>query len=221
MNKTLAIVLSAAFFLSNLALVNPADASVDCKTVYGGGQTCESKGEIDITKTVVSITKGGLQTTQNNPTFQPEDQVTFKIVIKNTGDATFDSVEVKDTFPSYLSFVSGPGSFDANSKVLTFTETNLKAQESRQEMVTGKIAGSNGLSMNQGTICMTNQAIATANGQTDQSNAQFCVQKRITVLPAPKMVQTPPTGPEMLPLMGLIPAGLIGIFLRRKTNAKS
>lgn len=36
------------------------------------------------------------------------------------------------------------------------------------------------------------------------------------VLPSSPVKTTPATGPEMLPLIGLIPIGLTGVFLRKK-----
>ncbi len=38
------------------------------------------------------------------------------------------------------------------------------------------------------------------------------------VYPAPVMNQTPATGPEMLPLLGMIPTALAGFALRRKSK---
>jgi hypothetical protein len=52
----------------------------------------------------------------------------------------------------------------------------------------------------------------------------MCIQNNVLgattpqVLPAPKIVTTPPTGPEMLPLLGLIPGALGGLMLRKKSN---
>lgn len=42
----------------------------------------------------------------------------------------------------------------------------------------------------------------------------------LKVFPAPQAVTTPPTGPEAIPLIGLIPTGILGHFLRKKTGLK-
>ncbi|MCL5746958.1 MAG: hypothetical protein M1277_01605, partial [Patescibacteria group bacterium] len=41
----------------------------------------------------------------------------------------------------------------------------------------------------------------------------------LTVLPAPKIVATPSTGPEALPLLALLPTGFIGFLIRKKYTA--
>jgi hypothetical protein len=72
---------------------------------------------------------------------------------------------------------------------------------------------------------MVNQASATVGKEKSTDNSQFCVEKSVAttkgglpVYPAPAMSQTPATGPEMLPLLGLIPGALGGLILRRKAS---
>ena len=63
------------------------------------------------------------------------------------------------------------------------------------------------------------------NNQQSSDNSQFCIQKPVLgetkgglkVFPAPSVTTTPPTGPEMLPLIGLIPTGVLGFILRKKS----
>ena len=63
----------------------------------------------------------------NDPKYSPSSTAVFQITVTNTGSGTISKTTVKDTLPNYVTFVSGPGSFDANSKVLTFEVNNLDA----------------------------------------------------------------------------------------------
>ncbi|MBI4097739.1 MAG: DUF11 domain-containing protein [Candidatus Levybacteria bacterium] len=209
-------------FLTAIFLgVSSANASVTCENIYGGGQTCVSKGAIDIDKKVRNPKTGDFVDNLfvSESKHRAGDQVTFEIKVTNTGDATLSSVEVKDTIPQYTSFISGPGSFDANTKTLTYVLNDLKAKESRTDKLVVKVT-------NEGNFCVVNQSIASSEGMSDQDNSQFCIEKvtvtkgGLPVKPPPKIAETPPTGPEMLALIGLIPAGLAGILLRRQVKIK-
>ena len=71
-------------------------------------------------------------------------------------------------------------------------------------------------------MCLTNNVKGNDN-QSDVANdsSTFCIQKEamtpkvFTTIP-PKSI--PNTGPEMLPLLGLIPAGIAGFTLRKKSK---
>lgn len=212
MTKLFSIFLISAFvFLFSTGI---AFASVSCQPVYGGGQTCVTTGNIQVTKTV-----------QNPHTFAPGELVTFNISVTNTGGAIIQQVAIRDLFPPNSSiFVSGPGIFDANAKTLTFTTDNLAPNETRNFAIVAKVTDANQLQS--GRFCLLNQVTATANtGQMSQNNAQVCVEKPqgttkggFPVFPPPKVVATPSTGPELIPLVGLLPAGLFGWFLRKKSQ---
>jgi hypothetical protein len=73
--------------------------------------------------------------------------------------------------------------------------------------------------------CVVNQAKATSGKNSSSDISQVCIQNSVPttkgglpVYPAPNMSQTPATGPEMLPLLGLIPGALGGLILRRKAG---
>ena len=220
--------------LTILLFANVAQASVTCTPIYGGGETCISKGEIDIEKKVnhPDASKGGTENFVDNLSitdskFHAGDQITFKLTVTNTGDDTLNTVEVKDILPSYVTFVSGPGNFDPNTKTLTYTLKDLKAKESRTNDLVVKVVQEADLPVQNGDVCAVNQSFVQANGMSDQDNVTFCIEKKkmvtkggLPVKPAPVVTQAPPTGPEMAALFALIPAGLSGLILRRKTNFK-
>ena len=225
------ILISLMTGIMSLSLASSASASTSCQPIYGGGETCVQVGNISINKTVKNPTTGSFvdNLSVNDPKYSPASTVNFQITVTNTGNGNISSTTVKDTFPNYVTFVSGPGSFDSNSKVLTFTVENLAAGASQIFNVSAKIVDQNSLPADQGVTCVVNQVNATSNdNQQSSDNSQFCIEKPtqpgtttkggLKVFPAPAVVTTPATGPEMLPLIGLIPSGLFGIFLRKKAS---
>lgn len=227
-------------------LVTPSFADTTCQPIYGGGQTCVQTGNIVINKTVQNPSTGAFVDNLgvNDPKFGPDQTVTFQLTVTNTGGSTLDKVTVKDIFPQFVSFLSGPGSFDTNNKTLTFDVTSLAANETRTFTLTGKVAPSNDLPSDQTVTCVVNQSKATSGNQNSQDNAQFCLQKQgvavgggaasstpqpmpippsqtkggLPVVQSSPMQTTPATGPEALALFGLLPAAGIGALLRKKSK---
>ncbi len=211
----------------------PAFADTTCQPIYGGGQSCVQTGNILINKTVMNPSTNVFvdNLSVNDPHYVPNGITTFQLVVTNTGSATLSTVDVKDIFPQFVTFASGPGTFDSNTKTLSFQITNLNPGESRTFTITGNIVSSSQLPSNQ-ISCVVNQATATSNGQTSTDNAQFCVENPaptsaaqpvttkggLPVFPAPAVTTTPKTGPEALALAALLPTGLFGQFLRKKAS---
>jgi len=201
-------------------------ADEGCTPIYGGGQTCIQKGNVTVDKIVLDPKNNqyvnGLSV--NESKYSPNQNVSFKIIVSN-GNTSVTKVTVKDVFPQNVRFVSGPGKYDSNTNTLTFDIGDLKSGESKTYTVVGKIDDSSKFPPT-GTICEVNQVIITAdNGQTAQDNTQFCIETKsqttkggLPVEPAPKIITTPATGPEMLPLLALLPGGLAGFILRKKSR---
>lgn len=216
----------ASILIAVLLTVSPSQASVICQPIYGGGQTCVVTGEFQIDKKIKHPQTGAFvdNLSINESRFQTQDTIVFRLSVTNTGDNTFSSVEVKDVLPPHVNFVSGPGNFDNNTKTLTYTLNDLRINETRTAEIVITV-DEKSLSSKAGVVCTVNQSSASSEGKIAQDNAQFCIEKvpavtkgGLPVKGAPPLKETPPTGPEMLPLIGLIPAGLAGILLRRKLN---
>lgn len=211
-------------FLANTGSVSANDG---CTPIYGGGQTCPPPGDITIDKTVQTPQNGIFvnNLTVNDPKYTPGQSVNFKIVITNTTSTKISKVTINDVFPSYLTFESGSGNYDSGKNTLTFTLDNLNGGESRTYDLKAKIIDSASIPFTNGVVCVVNQAIGTtSDNKSAQDNSQLCIQKEtvtkggLPVAPAPKVTTTPPTGPEMLPLLALIPGGLAGYLLRKKSK---
>jgi uncharacterized repeat protein (TIGR01451 family) len=227
--KKLSVLFLSAF--AYLLFAGNALANTSCQPIYGGGESCTQTGNILLNKTVQNPSNGLYvdNLNINDAKYTPGQTVNFNITIRNTENKALSNVEVKDVFPQYVSFVAGPGNFDANTNTLTFEIPNFPANEARTYTIQGKIANAGSFSFANGTTCVVNQSIMNAsNGQSAQDNAQFCIQTATTttvvtqpslpVYPAPKIVATPSTGPEILPLLGLIPSAIAGFILRKKSN---
>jgi uncharacterized repeat protein (TIGR01451 family) len=184
----------------------------------------------------------------NDPKFSPNQQVLFQVNVRNKGSRAIEDVSVTDTFPQYVSFIKGPGQFDRSTNTITFSIDKLEAGQSRTVTIEGKIAQANAIPGTTGIACVVNQAAAIKGRHNASDNTQFCLQKtgqdqtpgqwqaqptapqaNTNTAPSPtkapmpvydisKQQTVPKTGPEMLALIGLIPAGAAGIFLRRKTS---
>lgn len=183
--NTKSIVLSIVSLIAGLSVFAHPVYADTCTTQYGGGTTCQPS-DLIITKQVQNpVTGDFVANLSADRPFSPGAQVLFTLIIKNTSGQTFDPVTVKDVLPQYLSFVSGPGTYDAASRTLTFTERNLIAGETRTEQVMAKIADT---VPGNTFVCENNYAEARADivGRFDSATSQFCIQTNVlgaTTLP--------------------------------------
>ena len=231
MNKllfTLGAVAFLAFAGSAYAASGVDGYGAPCEPIYGGGEVCVSKGQILINKAVRNpVTNSFVDNLSlaTDPKYTVNQSVEFQLTLTNTGKDTLNEVSITDTFPSFINFESGPGTFDSNTKILTFKVSDLKAGESRVYIVKGKVVSINELPGDQAVNCVVNHVKAVSSENESSDVSQLCIEKIIIttkgglpVMPAPIMKETPATGPEMLPLIGLIPAGLGGLFLRKRAS---
>lgn len=166
----------------------------------------------------------------NDPKFTQEQVVTFKITIANTGNTQLNNVTVKDTLPQFVTFGTGPGKMDG--RTLTMTLGTLEAGKSSTQTFTTKVVPADQLPADKAVACVQNVAtvtgdsqLATAKSDLATDTAQFCIEKVVApvtkgglkVFPPPTVGVTPPTGPEALGLIALIPSSIVGYLLRRKT----
>ena len=212
-----------------LAPVAFADSTTtNCQPVYGGGQTCNTTA-LTLNKEVQNPQSGEFVNSLgiNDPKFSPGQTATFRLTVTNNGNDRLNNITIKDTLPQFLTFVSGTGSFDSGSKVLTITVDGLNGGESKSFTFQAKAADANTLPADQGITCVVNQATATAdNNLSAQDNAQMCIQKQVLsttkggllVFPAPNVTSTPPTGPEAWVLATLVSSFGAGLAFRRRTK---
>lgn len=135
---------------------------------------------------------------------------------------------MKDILPQYVDFSTGPGNFDTSTKTLSFVVENLAPNETRTFTVVGRIVGTDQLPVNQGIICVVNQATAAAtDGAISQDNSQFCIEKKVLapattkggfpVLSPSPITTVPSTGPSALSILLLTLSGIAGFVIRKKS----
>lgn len=178
------IVLSALATLALLAIPASQVFAQSCTTQYGGQVTC-APADLTINKQVQNpVTKSFVENlTTSDPTYKPGDNVLFQLTITNSSGQTFDPVTVKDVLPPFLTFVAGPGSYDAGSNTLTFMLNNLIAGETRSVQIMAHVN-----SIDKSMVCVNNYAEARddAVGRFDSDNAQLCLSTNVlgaTTLP--------------------------------------
>lgn len=226
MNKFFGLIVAIIIFLS-LAGTALAGGESNCQPVYGGGQTCETKIKFTINKLVQSPTKGGNYVenlTVNDPRYQAGSNINFKITVTNTGDKEINNLNVVDSFPQFLTFVSGVGNTNKGASQINFVIGKIAAGQTLEYVVTAKAADAGQLPSGQAITCVTNKVAATAdNGSTASDQSQVCIEKNIPttqpeIQPKPMIKNIPATGPETDILFGLVSTGALGMFLRRKFN---
>lgn len=225
MKRTLfSFLLLANLFLLAAVMPRTASAQYGCNGQYGN---CPTSQSIVVDKLVgmPNATKGGIAScdgvdyrdnySSSDSRFAPGSYVCFKIKVKNTSNVTLNDVVFKDYLPSYVSAVEGPGSFDANSRVISYTIGNMSSGAENVYYIKAQIAGQNQLPSNKGLMCLVNKAHAYNGTVSDEDTAQFCVEKQVT----PGKV-TPSSGPEfgMLLVAGSTLMAGAGIMLKRKTS---
>lgn len=147
-----------------------------CEPIYGGGENCPATN-IAIDKMVFNPQKNVFVDNLgvNDFEYKSGDIVTFQVKVTNTGSTTISTFTVKDVFPNFLLFATGPGTFDTASHTLIFDVTNLTPNQVQTFTITGKVASTDQLS-HMPSSCLVNQAIATnLTGEIVQDTAQFCI----------------------------------------------
>ena len=183
---------------------------------YKGG----SSTSIMVDKTVsrALTTKGGITAyvDNNSPTdtrFAPGATVYFQVKVKNTSNVTLNNVEVSDIMPNEIIAVEGPGTYNENSKTITWKYDSLKAGEEKTEKIIAQIKGQNQLPADKGVMCMINKSTVRAGNNYDDDTAQFCVEKQVI-----GAKQVPTAGPEygiLLTTLSFASLGA-GVYLKRK-----
>jgi len=201
--------LTALFLTLAIAKV----ASARCVDQYGGGQTCY-EGELRLDKVVKNPSNGDYTDNlySSDPNFSADQDVWFRVTVKNTGSDNIINMTVKDKFPNYILFVSGPGTWDDPSKTLTWTIDNLSPGESKDYEIKGKIVSEASLPADSGTYCVTNYAEVKKDDKIASDTSQLCITKKvlgITVMP--------PTGANLyLIILLLVSISSFGLIIRKR-----
>ena len=207
-----------SFFLIALSVVRPVNADYGCQ--YGN---CPPSQSILIDKLVGNVNANNnvdittLNYVDNLGTadtrFHANDMVAFKLRVQNTSSVVLYSVNVTDTLPSYINPIQGPGSFDANSRIISFNAGDFQPGQEKDYYMKVQVVNASLLPADKGLFCLVNTAEASTNNVSDTDNAQFCVEKQVTGVTA-----VPTAGPEMgiVLMAGELTTLGVGFFLKKK-----
>lgn len=175
-------------FLAVLSVTPKVFAADTCTNQYGAYVNCPSNG-IDINKKVRYPNNPNLfveNLTDQDASYSPGDEVEYDIAVTNTSNDNFATVTIIDVFPGVVTFVSGPGRYEANANKLTYELSNLNAGQTVHNRVLVKLADAS--KFPDDLKCdIVNTATATGpGGQSDQDQSSLCVRTKVmgtTTLP--------------------------------------
>lgn len=176
----------ALLFLSFFVFVGTASADTQITCESGYGTTCRT-GSLELEKKVKNPQNGELvgSLNGNGANFLPGQEVFFRIEVKNSGDDTLNNVQVVDKLPEYVDFVTGPGSYDSNSRKVTWNISEIKSGDTKLFDLKVKVSKN---VPDMGISCLTNWAEARKDSLLAQDTAVFCIQTKVlgTVTELPK-----------------------------------
>lgn len=212
--KTKTIILSLLATVALFALPMNRVFADTCTTEYGGETTCKPS-DLTINKQVRNEKTGSFveNLSASDPTFSPGSDVLYRLTIKNTSGETFDPVHVKDVLPGYLTFVSGPGSYNSDTRTLTFDLKELYAGETRTVDVMARVVNTDYFD-GKSFVCVTNYAEVSALNRFDNDTAQICLQNNVlgaTTLPVAGFN-------DYLLLLPFVGVGVTGFALLKKRS---
>lgn len=216
-----------AIFLFILTLFAAATVSADSGQYgqygqYGGGAPSYSI-VIDKKVSTGTQTKGGIVSyvdnySESDARLSPGAKVYFEVKVKNTSDTTLTNVEVKDIFPDSIDAVEGPGSFDTNSKTISWTYPELKAGEEKTEKIIAQVYDQSRLPADKGLFCLNNKATVRVANAYDEDTAQFCVEKQVSLTKGGIPKKAPEAGAPGILLSALSMVSLAGGFYIKKKS---
>lgn len=223
----------ASIALATILSVSTAFADTTCTPVYGGGQNCVTTGQLAPSKTVRNPATGVFVANlgPNDPKYHANDTVPFQVTVTNNSGSTINNITVVDSFPTMILCQNSENvACNTSNGTLTISVGTLNSGQSRTLNVNGKVIANlpTGVTCNQEPTTRTTRNIATItadNQPSQQVSASVCLENGavtstngVTIFPAPTVNKTPATGPEALALIGLLPAGGLGAFLRKKST---
>jgi len=212
MNKIITILLSVFIFLAFFAVVKTQVFADSGGYFYGGGVPLS---EIMIDKQVKNYEKGIFidNLSASDSKFKPEQEVVFKVIVKNTGNIDLKSMQIRDVFPRYMNFISGPDGYvwNVDNGEMKVDLDGLKAGESIDFLVTGRVFKREDLPQEKSIVCVTNFVEVKSDSALDSDTSGLCIYN-LEVLP--------PTGPNPVLLLAVLAVGGLGMLMVRKFSLK-
>lgn len=212
---SLLVVLTASFLFVN-------KVSADCVGQYGQyGQPCPSYA-IVVDK---MVGKPGTSTDANkysyvdnlgvsDPRFKPDQVVFFKVKVKNTSTTKLVGMEVRDTVPSYLEPLDGPGDFNSTTREIVWNAGDFEVDQEKTYFLKMRVYSQANIPADKGLFCVTNYVKANSSNAFDDDTAQLCIEKQVTAEVVPS------AGPEygLALLGGQLALFGAGLYLKKRSS---
>jgi len=198
-NSLIIIFLSLAF----LSFSKQALANVYCDDQYGGN--CREI-DLQIDKLIYDPESNSFVDNLgiNDYKFTSNEQITFKLKIRNNGEETFQHIDVRDYLPDYVLHQSGDLDFDIY---------DLVPNETEERDIVVKVVSSQNLPQDKSIVCVVNKAEATNGADSDSDTSQFCIEEKVL-----GMTTIPKTGANLFSAIILLIAALSLGFYRFGKN---
>ncbi|OGE32362.1 hypothetical protein A3C59_05200 [Candidatus Daviesbacteria bacterium RIFCSPHIGHO2_02_FULL_36_13] len=179
------VLVASIIMLSIFGVTNAYASGTRCETQYGGKQVCVTTGQLQVNKEVFDpknnkhVDNLGI----NDFKFAPSDLISFRISVKNVGDATINKVMVTDTPQAgFLELATGS---------LNYEITDLKPGETKSQEIKLRVVDASKMPQNN-TICVINAVEAKSEGMSDRDTAQVCLERKVLAVQTKEL---PKTGP--------------------------
>lgn len=201
--------------------VTPKALADGCTNQYGATVDCPATN-IVVNKKVRFPTNTNLfveNLTSNDPAYSPKDEVEYDVAVTNTSNVNFATVTVIDIFPSQVTFVSGPGHYEAGANKLTYELSDLLAGTTVHNRILVKVKDASVFPGQLDITCdIVNNVTATGpGGQSDNDTSSFCVQTKVlgaTTLPVAGFN-------DWMVALPFAAAGLMGMGLLMKKDRRN
>jgi hypothetical protein len=244
MYKILGIIPVLFFLFVQTSITAFAGVSSTCQQSYGSTQACPGAHAVLVDVQVQNPkTKQYEQNLGSDAAFNPNDTMNFKVNLTNMGQETAKPLTLATTYPAGFKYAGGPGTYNAQNRTTTLAVTDLQPGQTRSFYYSATLDGSG---TNKPAVDCNNvyKADATIDGKTNSDAVQFCINYQNagiqsgnnignngngngtttkggqTVFAPQDINRTPKTGPELLALAALLPAGASGIILRNKASKR-
>lgn len=217
--KKIIVALTFAFILFGLIFVKDVSADNGQYGPYGSTPPSQS---ILVDKMVGKPVTNGTSVTDveyvdnlspSDPRFAANQQVYFRLRVKNTSNIKQYNITVKDFLPDYLNPILGPGSWDLNTRTITLNAGDFEANEEKIYYFVSQIYTQDKLPVDKGLFCEINRAQAYNDKVSDDDTSQFCIEKTVG-----GVSQVPSTGSETVVLLASMLSMGAGMFLKKKTS---
>jgi len=214
-----------SFIVLSLLTLHVPSYTLNVNAQYGqyGGETPSYSILIDKMVGKPTQTKGGSQTytyvdnlSPSDPRFSPNQEVWFKVKVKNTSSQNLTAVQVTDYVPSYLMPIEGPGKWNPDNRTITWNAGDFSVDEEKVYYIKMQVYDQSLLPADKGLFCIINKVDAKKdNVAYDDDTAQLCIEKQVV-----GATKVPQAGPEMgmLLLVGNILGLGVGIYLRKNNK---